>query len=570
MAVRRERMRLGDLLVRQNVLTEDKLKKALELQKGTGKKIGEILVENGFTTEEMIASALQTQLGLKSIRLAGITIPKEVRNLVNVNLLKKYQCIPFELDPYNANILHLAMADPMDMEAIDDISIVTNLQIEPYISTPRDILAAIDHCYGASETLDAARRFTRERELLRGGSDEDQEEADVSDAPIVQLVRSLIEQAVRQRASDIHIEALESKVRVRYRIDGALYEKMVYDNSLLPAISTRIKIMGGMDISEKRKPQDGRMTVMVDRREYDIRVSSIPTVHGEKLVMRISSKMNLTRDIKELGLDPDEMAALQRMLAKPYGILFVTGPTGSGKSTTLYTALSALNKEQVNIVTVEDPVEADIEGINQIQVNNKVELTFASALRSILRQDPDIIMIGEIRDQETASIAVQASITGHLVVSTMHTNNAVGTLNRMADMGIARYLISDAIIGVIAQRLVRKLCPHCRKKRLATAEEKRILKRSAVEQTEVYEAVGCKLCSNTGYFGRTGVFEIMEVNDDMRKLIAGHASTEEMILAAKQSGMRTLRENGIRYVLDGTTSIDEMLKASYEDTELNT
>lgn len=457
------------------------------------------------------------------------------------------------------------MADPMDMAAIDDISIVTNLQVEPYIATPRDILTAIDRCYGASETMDAARRFTREREQLRGNAEDTIEEADVSDAPIVQLVRSLIEQAVRQRASDIHIEALESKVRVRYRIDGALYEKMVYDSSLLPAISTRIKIMGGMDISEKRKPQDGRMTVMVDRREYDIRISSIPTVHGEKIVMRISSKLNLTREIKELGLDSVEMETLQHMLAKPYGILFVTGPTGSGKSTTLYTALSALNKEQVNIVTVEDPVEADIEGINQIQVNNKVDLTFASALRSILRQDPDIIMIGEIRDKETASIAVQASITGHLVVSTMHTNNAVGTLNRIADMGIARYLVADAIIGVIAQRLVRKLCPHCRQKRPATDKEKRILRRSEAEQTEVYEPVGCKLCNNTGYFGRTGVFEIMEVSDDMRRLIAENASTEEMIAAAKQGGMRTLRENGIRYVLDGTTSISEMLKASYEE-----
>ena len=289
-------MRLGDLLIRQDVLTEEKLKQALELQKGTGKKIGEVLVENGFITEEMIARALQTQLGLKMIELTGVTIPKEVRNLVSVNLLKKYQCIPFELDPYNANILHLAMSDPMDMAAIDDISIITNLQVEPYIATPRDILAAIDRCYGASETMDAARRFTREREQLRGNNEETAAEADVSDAPIVQLVRSLIEQAVRQRASDIHIEALETKVRVRYRIDGALYEKMVYDNSLLPAISTRIKIMGGMDISEKRKPQDGRMSVMVDRREYDIRISSIPTVHGEKIVMRISSKLNLTRD----------------------------------------------------------------------------------------------------------------------------------------------------------------------------------------------------------------------------------------------------------------------------------
>lgn len=564
MALRQERMRLGDLLIKQKVLTEEELKKALQLQKGTGKKIGEVLVDNGMITEDMIARALQAQLGMKLVHLTGITIPKDVRKLVNVNILKKYQCIPFELDPYNANILHLAMADPMDMTAIDDISIITNLQVEPYIATTSEVLAAIDHCYGASENMDAARRFTRERELLRGGNEEGTE-TDVSDAPIVQLVRSLIEQAVRQRASDIHIEALESKVRVRYRIDGALYEKMVYDNSLLPAISARIKIMGGMDISEKRKPQDGRMSVVVDRREYDIRISSVPTVHGEKIVMRISSKLNLTRDIKELGLNPEEQETLQHMLSKPYGILFVTGPTGSGKSTTLYTALSALNKESVNIVTVEDPVEADLEGINQIQVNNKVNLTFASALRSILRQDPDIIMIGEIRDRETGSIAVQASITGHLVVSTMHTNNAVGTLNRMADMGIARYLIADAIIGVIAQRLVRRLCPHCRKERSATDKEKRILRRSQAEEVKIWEPGGCKLCNNTGYFGRTGVFEIMEVSENMRRMIAEDAPTEDLIAEAKRTGMKTLRENGIRYVLDGTTSIAEMLKASYEE-----
>lgn len=564
MALRRERMRLGDMLIRQNVLTEDELKKALELQKGSGKKIGEVLVDNGFITEDMIVRALQMQLGLKVVQLTGVTIPKEVRNLVSVDILKKYTCIPFELDPYNANILHLAMADPMDMAAIDDISIVTNLQIEPYIATTRDILAAIDRCYGASETLDAARRFTQERAQLRGNIEENETDADVSDAPIVQLVRSLIEQAVRQRASDIHIEALESKVRVRYRIDGALFEKMVYDNSLLPAISTRIKIMGGMDISEKRKPQDGRMSIVVDRQEYDIRISSIPTVHGEKIVMRISSKLNLTRNKKELGLAPDEMARFDHMMASPFGIIFVTGPTGSGKSTTLYTALSELNREEVNIVTVEDPVEADIEGINQIQVNNKVDLTFASALRSILRQDPDIIMIGEIRDQETAGIAVQASITGHLVVSTLHTNNAVGTLNRMADMGVERYLIADSVVGVIAQRLVRKLCPHCRKMRPASEEEKRILRQNTDQEVNIYEPAGCKLCNNTGFFGRIGVFEIMEVNEEIRNLIAENGTTEELEEAAKRSGMRTLRQNGIRYVLDGTTSIEEMLKASYE------
>ena len=563
MALRRERMRLGDILVKQHVITEEQLKQALDLQKGTGKKIGEVMVDSGIITDDMIVNALHMQLGLKIVRLTGVVIPREVRDLVNVSLLKKYECIPFELDAYNANILHLAMADPMDMAAIDDISIVTNLQIEPYIASAKEIRAAIDRCYGAMETMDAANRFTRERAMLRGETDEI-EEADVSDAPIVQLVRSLIEQAIRQRASDIHIEALEEKVRVRYRIDGALYEKMVYDNSLLPAIATRIKIMGGMDISEKRKPQDGRMTVTVDRQEYDIRISSIPTVHGEKIVMRLSSKLSLTREKKQLGLSEEELAHFDHMMSSPYGIIFVTGPTGSGKSTTLYTALSELNKEAVNIVTVEDPVEADIDGINQIQVNPKVDLTFASSLRSILRQDPDIIMIGEIRDQETASIAVQASITGHLVVSTMHTNNAVGTLNRIADMGIERYLVADSMIGVIAQRLVRKLCPHCRKKRLATVEEKRLLRVAPEAETEVYEPVGCNFCNHTGYFGRIGVFEIMEVNEEIRTLISTNAGTEELIAAAKRNGMRTLRENGIRYVLDGTTSMDEMLKASYE------
>ena len=563
MAIRRERMRLGDLLIKQNVLTEEELKKALELQKGSGKKIGEVLVDNGFITEEMIVRALQMQLGLKVVQLAGVTIPKEVRGMVSVDLLKKYTCIPFELDPYNANILHLAMADPMDMMAIDDISIVTNLQVEPYIATTRDIRTAIDRWYGASETLDAARRFTKEREQLRVNTGEETG-ADVSDAPIVQLVRSLLEQAIRQRASDVHIEALESKVRVRYRIDGALYEKMVYDNSLLPAISTRIKLMGGMDISEKRKPQDGRMTIMVDRHEYDIRISSVPTVHGEKIVMRISSKLSLTKNKKELGLAPDELKRFDHMLSAPYGIIFVTGPTGSGKSTTLYTALSELNKEAVNIVTVEDPVEADIEGINQIQVNNKVNLTFASALRSILRQDPDIIMIGEIRDRETAGIAVQASITGHLVVSTLHTNNAAGTLNRMADMGVERYLIADSVVGVIAQRLVRKLCPHCRKKRLATEEEKRLLKQDTYKEMEIYEPTGCDLCNHTGYFGRTGVFEIMEVNEEIRDLIAEGGSSEELENAARRAGMCTLHDNGIRYVMEGITSIEEMLKVSYE------
>ena len=561
---RRNRLRLGDLLIEQNVLTKEQLTQALQMQKGTNKKIGEILVEEGFITEEMIARALEAQMGLKSVQLRGLTVPAEIKNLVDVRLLKKYMVFPFEIDPYNANILHLAMADPLDMEAIDDVAIVTNMQIEPYIATRREVAAAIDRNYSEAENIDAVNRFTRERARLRGSVAVTADDSEINDAPIVQLVRSILEQAVRQRASDIHIEALENKVRVRYRIDGALCTRMEYDSSLLPAISTRIKIMGGMDIAEKRKPQDGRLSLVIDGQEYDVRVSTVPTVYGEKLVLRISSKVNLTKDKKELGFAPDELARFDHMMSHPHGIIFVTGPTGSGKSTTLYTALSELNKDEVNIVTVEDPVEAALEGINQIQVNNKVNLTFATALRSILRQDPDIIMIGEIRDSETASIAVQASITGHLVVSTLHTNNATGTLDRMVDMGVERYMLADSVVGVIAQRLVRKLCPHCRRKRLATPEEKRLMYFSEEETVEIYEPGGCKLCNDTGYYGRKGIFEIMEMNEELRRLIAEGSDSKNLIRAAKRNGMRTLRENGIRDVLAGITSIEELLKASYE------
>ena len=561
---RRNRLRLGDLLIEQNVLTKEQLTQALQMQKGTNKKIGEILVEEGFITEEMIARALEAQMGLKSVQLRGLTVPAEIKNLVDVRLLKKYMVFPFEIDPYNANILHLAMADPLDMEAIDDVAIVTNMQIEPYIATRREVAAAIDRNYSEAENIDAVNRFTRERARLRGSVAVTADDSEINDAPIVQLVRSILEQAVRQRASDIHIEALENKVRVRYRIDGALCTRMEYDSSLLPAISTRIKIMGGMDIAEKRKPQDGRLSLVIDGQEYDVRVSTVPTVYGEKLVLRISSKVNLTKDKKELGFAPDELARFDHMMSHPHGIIFVTGPTGSGKSTTLYTALSELNKDEVNIVTVEDPVEAALEGINQIQVNNKVNLTFATALRSILRQDPDIIMIGEIRDSETASIAVQASITGHLVVSTLHTNNATGTLDRMVDMGVERYMLADSVVGVIAQRLVRKLCPHCRRKRLATPEEKRLMYFSEEEAVEIYEPGGCKLCNDTGYYGRKGIFEIMEMNEELRRLIAEGSDSKNLIRAAKRNGMRTLRENGTRDVLAGITSIEELLKASYE------
>jgi type IV pilus assembly protein PilB len=357
---------------------------------------------------------------------------------------------------------------------------------------------------------------------------------------------------------------MERQVRVRYRIDGALYEKAVYNIRLLPAMVARVKIVGGMDISEKRKPQDGRITQVVDRREFDIRVSILPTVYGEKIVMRLTSKNALTKAKSQLGLNSEELKKFDHILQNPHGILLVTGPTGSGKSTTLYTALSELNKEDVNIITVEDPVEANIDGINQVQVNNKANLTFASALRSILRQDPDIIMIGEIRDQETASIAVQASITGHLVVSTLHTNSAASTITRLADMGIEPCLIADATVGVIAQRLVRRLCPECKRAKKANADELELLMQEPGTDLTIYESCGCPKCDGTGFKGRIGVYEIMELTQPLKNIISRKGTAEEIKEKALEEGMSTLRMSATRYVLDGITTVSEMMRVSFD------
>lgn len=409
----------------------------------------------------------------------------------------------------------------------------------------------------------ALEEYARAKEILLE-KEEDIYSEDVNSSPIVQLVTSMIEQAVRQRASDIHIEPMERQVRIRYRIDGALYEKAVYNIRLLSAIVARVKIIGGMDIAEKRKPQDGRITQVVDRREYDIRVSVLPTVYGEKVVMRLTSKNALTKEKSQLGLRPDELQKFDHILANPHGILLVTGPTGSGKSTTLYTALSELNKEDVNIITVEDPVEANIDGINQVQVNPKADLTFATALRSILRQDPDIIMIGEIRDRETASIAVQASITGHLVVSTLHTNSAASTITRLADMGIEPYLIGDSIIGVIAQRLVRRLCPECKRAKKPDAKERELLMLAPEEDVTIYEPCGCAKCDGTGFRGRIGVYEIMEMSQSLRQIITANGTAEEIKAKALEEGMRTLRMGATRYVLEGITSVSDMMRVSFD------
>ena len=565
MPVRRVKKRIGDMLLNEHVITEEQLELALPVAKEKHKKIGETLIEMGFTTEVEIAKALSQQLGMDLVNVSAINIPEEVLRLASDSVLRKHVMIPIAFAQNNANVVFVAMADPMDMLALDDFAIITNLQPEPVISTARDILLAIDKYYGDSETMKAIQDYAKEREGKIRTLEEAGNEDDVTNSPVVVLVNSIIESAARLRASDIHIEALENAVRVRYRIDGVLHEKSNYSIHLLPAIIARLKIIGGMDISEKRKPQDGRITLVIDRVEYDIRVSILPTVFGEKCVMRLAQKKALTRDKKDLGFSDDELHAFDHILKNTNGILLVTGPTGSGKSTTLYTALSELNKEDVNIITVEDPVEANIDGINQVQVNPKAELTFASALRSILRQDPDIIMIGEIRDGETAQIAVQASITGHLVVSTLHTNSAASTISRLEDMGIESYLLADSMIGVIAQRLVRRLCPHCKKPHVLTEEERQMMELPINQEVNAFEPSGCEQCDNTGYKGRIGIYEIMTVTPKLKTLIAKGVGADELKVAAQAEGMHTLRDSAVKLVLDGVTSYNEMLRTTFEN-----
>lgn len=558
------RKRMGDMLVEERVITDEQLNYALKEQKKRKLKIGETLVDLGFIDELTIVKVLEKQLKVERIQLASIVIDPEILKLVSEQILRKYMVMPFEFHKSNPNVLRVAMADPLDIIAIDDIAIITNLKIEPTVATPKEIATAIDKYYGNAEAKAVAERYTKEKETQNKGKEDETVYDDVNNSPIVLLVKAIIEQAVRQRASDVHIEPFEHTIRVRYRVDGILSEVMNYEINLLPAVVARIKIIGDMDISEKRKPQDGRITIIVDREEFDIRVSILPTVYGEKIVMRITSKKGLTKAKKELGFSDEEMQKFDLILKHPHGMILVTGPTGSGKSTTLYTALSELNTSEVNIITVEDPVEANIDGINQVQVNPKAEMTFATALRSILRQDPDIIMIGEIRDLETAEIAVRASITGHLVVSTLHTNSAASTITRLVDMGIEPYLIADATVGVIAQRLVRRLCPSCKKIHITEELEYELLGVDKNDELTIYEPCGCHICNGTGYFGRIGLYEIMPISSRIKEIISRNGSANQIRDIALEEGMNTLQMSARKLVLEGITSVDEMKKIAFD------
>ena len=553
-------------LMERGLLTQKQADQLRAKQEETGKTIRELLTESGNVSEEHVLEALVAVSRLPAVRLYEQQIPLEVRQLVKADLLRTHVVLPFAFDPEDPGTLLVALNDPMNMRGRDLVAIASKCRVRPFLATTSDILVTIDRYYGSDEVKEAVDLYTRDNEITTSIEEEIIRE-DINSSPVVMLVNSIVEQAVRQRASDIHVEAEQDRVRVRCRVDGVLYSTATYSQRLLAAIVARIKIISGLDISEKRKPQDGRFSYTVDRRDYDVRVSTLPTVYGEKCVLRLNQKQALSRNKSTLGLFPEDMEKFDRILGRPNGIVLVTGPTGSGKSTTLYTALSELNSDMVNIITVEDPVEANIEGINQVQVNVKAELTFANALRSILRQDPDIIMIGEIRDGETASIAVQASITGHLVVSTLHTNDTASSVTRLLDMGVESYLIADSTAGIIAQRLLRRLCPNCKRQRPLQEHEADYLGLSAKERAQqmIFEPVGCQRCNGTGFYGRIGVYEIMEITPQLRSMIARRAHTDTLREAAIEEGMMTLKQSARRLVLNGTTAITELHALSVED-----
>ncbi len=560
------RKRISEILVENRKMSPAQADQILAIMQAgrTGKSEQELILEREFAAEKDIAAAVAYKYGLPLVELEGKTLDDELIRRVDINVLKKHRIVPVALTEDVPPVMKLAMFNPMNASAIEDVELLSRVSVEPVVATATEIMNAIDKCFGTETMRSAVDQFTKEREKTSAAI-EDEKGEDVSSAPIVVLVNTLLEQAARQRASDIHIEALQESLRVRFRIDGVMYTRHKYSNELTGAVLARIKILSGMDISEKRKPQDGRMTYFVDGREYDIRVSVLPTTYGEKCVMRLALKKSLSRDKSTLGLNNDDLQKFDHIMSYPNGIVLVTGPTGSGKSTTLYTVLSEKNREEVNIVTVEDPVEANIDGINQVQVNTKADLTFASALRSILRQDPDIIMIGEIRDVETAMIAIQASITGHLVVSTVHTNSAANTVTRLLDMGVDSYLIADSVVGIIAQRLVRRLCPNCKKMRRAEEYELEFMGQDPHVPTNIWEPGGCQSCNGTGYYGRIGVYEIMELSPAIKRLINKRATAEEIKQQGLLDGMQTLRMNAAKLVLSGTTSFQEILSVSYEN-----
>ncbi|HEY8528347.1 MAG TPA: ATPase, T2SS/T4P/T4SS family [Paenibacillaceae bacterium] len=570
-------LKLGELLVSSGIITEEQLEEALKKQQEVKKKLGAVLLDLGYITERQLVEALEFQLGFSAVSLYDAKIDPQVLSQVPESLARKHCIIPLRISDGKVVV---AMEDPLNYEAIEEIRLALNASVQPVIAPRSEIEQAISRHYGLEETVEELME-----EIEWDGSADDIEEAQSQSSPIVKLVNQIIQGAVAQRASDIHIEPGEKNVVVRYRVDGVLHQEKTLPKNMQGVLTARLKIISRLNITERRVPQDGRIQVQIDSRRIDIRISTLPTVHGESIVLRILDQSAGVKSMRDLGFSPENLAQFEKMIQRPNGIILISGPTGSGKTSTLYTALRRLNGPDVKIITIEDPVEYKLEGITQVQVNPQVGLTFASGLRSILRQDPNIVMVGEIRDAETAEIAVRASLTGHLVLSTIHTNSALSTVSRLIDMGIEPYLIASSLNCVVAQRLVRRVCKECAAPSPLREDERRQLEElgllseerrhagtfsapiSVVTEnlTSVMRGKGCHACNKTGYKGRVAIHEVLVIDEEMRRAIAKNRPLDELKEIAASKGFTSMLYDGMSKTLAGVTTCDEVWKAVAEE-----
>jgi type II secretory ATPase GspE/PulE/Tfp pilus assembly ATPase PilB-like protein len=560
---------LGRILVARNDLDPDDLERALREHYQTGERIGQILIKMGLATEETILRALAQQLSIPYMRLGDVEIPREIIQRVPAKIVTHYHLIPIS---HNDGVFRVAVSDPLDMHTLDDLRMVLGTDIEPVISTREEIEKTIKRYYGiGADTVEGMINGgkTEAVEVELGSEVTDLEEKGDEDASIVRFVNQIITEALASRATDIHVEPMEHDLRIRYRIDGLLYEAAVPPNlkRFQSAIISRVKIMADMNIAERRLPQDGKIKLKMGEHDYDLRVSSMPTPYGESVGIRILYREAELINLERLGLDGFHLEILRRMISRPYGIILNTGPTGSGKSTTLYAALSEINKVDLKIISIEDPIEYRIAGVTQVQVNPVIDLTFARILRTVLRHDPDVIMVGEIRDTETAEITIRTALTGHLVFSTLHTNDACGAVTRLLDMGVEPFLVASSCIGFIAQRLVRLLCTHCNT--AATIPQEILshlhIQPSEMEGANIMREVGCERCRYTGFYGRTAIYEIVTVNESLKRLIVDRASANILRQDAIRHGMRPIREDGWLKIKRGITTLNEVLRVTMEE-----
>ena len=565
-------LRLGDLLLNAGLITQEQLEEGLALQKGTNKRLGTVLQEHGFITESELIEALQMQLGIEFVDLGKINIPTELAQVVPKNIAKQYQVVPVRVV---RDELYLAMSDPLNFFAIEEVRKAVRKKVVPMVAMSAAVERSIQVLYGNEGAAKAIEEMKREA-ALTGDEAANLDvtfatnqvgEDSLSQAPAIRLVNAIIERAVMERASDIHMEPRETEFSVRMRIDGILHDILTVPRELQSAVISRMKVMSALDITERRVPQDGRFHVQVKDKDVDLRVSTLPTVYGEKIVLRLLDKSGARLDKKAIGLTDEDLAKYNKLIRIKNGVILIVGPTGSGKSTTMYTMIGELNTRSVNLVTLEDPVEYNIDGVNQVQINDKIGMTFASGLRAILRQDPDVIALGEIRDGETAEIAMRSAITGHVVLSTIHTSDALGTVERLTDMGVEPYLVASALKGVFSQRLVRRICPNCRASYEPTAEEQAELGLEYKPERRFFRGKGCPECFDTGYRGRTGVYEIFPLTVAVRRKIAAKASREEIetLLKDPSSGFVSLKDNALKLVEEGITTVDEVMRVIYED-----